>query len=131
MNVEVEEVTTKAPESEFGKGLTYCLGLFLCHSEREFNRRPGEEKFWRADTWFNAASDHLYELQIPGSLPEPLRIRLTELQDKALSWGHGFGMDGRPKATDADVTWAIKEAKELLRLIDEQFGIATITASWD
>lgn len=119
-------------ESEFGKGLTYCLGLFLCHSERYSRDNQVKEILGHGfgESWFNAASDHLYELSIPDFLPEDLRRRLGELKDKSLSWGHGFQMDGKPRATEADVNWAIEEAKELLRMIDEHFGVATVEASW-
>jgi hypothetical protein len=123
------KVETKT-ESDFGKGLTYCLGLFLCHAERD---RHADEKLRAligADSWFNGASDHLYEMEIPEALPEPLRKRLGEFQDKCLSWGHGFGMDGRAAATDKDREWAIDEAKSLLMEIDAHFGIATCEASW-
>lgn len=117
-------------ESDFGKGLVYCLGLFLCHSEREYGLREQDKRLFKVDTWFNGASDHFYDMEIPNSLPESLRSRLTELRDKCLSWGHGFGLDGLPPATEANRKWAIDEAKELLRLLDEHFGIATLKASW-
>lgn len=111
--------------SEFGKGLTYCLGLFLCHAERDMKV---VESLTDIDLWFNASSDHFYELQIPNNLSEELINRLTILRDKCLEWGHGFRT---PKATKEDRIWAVKEAKELLRLIDEHFGVTTIKADWD
>jgi len=121
-----EEVTI---ESEFGKGLAYCLGLFLCHSERNYHR-AADDLLDRPEMWFNGSSDHLYEMQIPETLPVNLKSRLAEFQDKCLSWGHGYQMDGRAKANKDNMAWSINEAKELLRLIDEHFGIATIEASW-
>ena len=121
---------TKKKESEFGKGLTYCLGLFLCHSERGYWNHGGKESeiVNRPDLWFNAASDHLYDLQIPKDLPKTLKKRLIKLSEKAIHWGHGFSM--KDAATKEDQTWAINEAKELLRLIDKHFGIKTIKGSW-
>lgn len=61
--------------SEFGKGCSYCLALFLCHSERKplfdekvekaLNYTP--EQLAERDTsmWFYTATDHLYDLEIP------------------------------------------------------------------
>jgi hypothetical protein len=127
--------------SDFGQGLVYCLGLFLAHAERsmyssEKAEQEAEERFkkfgkvkdysYMADMWFNAASDHLYELQIPEYLPEDLKKRLGVLQSKAIHFGHGFAND----STKKDKEWAIEEAKELLRLIDEYFKIKTNEATW-
>src|SRR5690348_8276229 len=92
------------PESEFGKGLTYCLGLFLAHAER-WSKDSGAGRVMGTDrpgSWFNSASDHLYELQIPEVLPESLRIRLANLQHKSLVWGHGYL---EPQPVDSDVDW--------------------------
>ena len=129
--------------TEFGMGLCYCLGLFLAHAERSSmyeNKKAEEESEKRmnklgkvegysfiADIWFNAASDHLYELQIPKNLPEDLKKRLEILRAKVIHFGHGFCNDSRKE----DKTWAIEEAKELLRLIDNHNGIKTAIADWD
>ena len=128
--------------SEFGKGLSYCLALFLCHSEREpmYNKEMIEELGLieevadnrNAEMWFNGASDHLYELQIPKTLPITLQKRLKILQNKCLNWGHGFGIGGwkygEPTLELKD--WAVYEAKELIRLIDKSFKIKTMKGSW-
>lgn len=37
----------------------------------------------------NGASDHLYGLQIPGSFPQDLKDKMTDLRDTALQMGHG------------------------------------------
>jgi hypothetical protein len=120
-------------ESEFGKGLTYCIGLFLAHTERFKETKEIYKKISfsedAAEMWFNAASDHCYELQIPDNLSATLKEKLENWKDKCLKWGHGYIDDG--KATEEDVTWSIKEAKELLRLIDMEHGVETIAASWD
>jgi len=111
-------------KSEFGKGLTYCLGLFLCHSERDYWKSKPKD----AELWFNAASDHLYELEIPDSLPIRLKQRLKKLCRKSIHWGHGF--DVKDKPTEENKIWAISEAKDLLRLIDKHFGIKTQKGAW-
>jgi hypothetical protein len=129
-----EETKEYNDGSDFGKGTAYCLGLFLAHAERDFgltkkyekkmNKRFGHDMV--AHLWFNGASDHLYELQIPETYPEDLKNRLSELAKKAIHWGHGFQDD----ATEEDKLWAINEAKQLLKLIDEHQGIETLEATW-
>lgn len=131
----IEKLTSKIEktDSDFGKGLTYCLGLFLAHAERY--SRDGENESIKdilknswPRLWFNAASDHLYELVIPGALPEELKTRLATLQSKALHWGGGFGT---PEATPKNVEWAIQEAKDLLRAIDQHWEVETIKGTWE
>jgi len=115
-------------ESEFGKGLTYCLGLFIAH-ERDssiWQRRTETITNSDCERWFNASSDHFYELEIPKRFPQELKDRLTKLRTNCLNWGHGF----TGTATYQDVTEALTEAKELLRLIDKFHRIKTIEASW-
>lgn len=117
-------------ESEFGKGLCYCLGLFLAHAEKWREIEKVYEKIGSHDwpeMWFNDAAAHLYELQIPATLPALLQARLAKLKTKGLHWR--LSMNGG-SATKANVIWAIDEAKELLRLIDEHIGVETIEASW-
>jgi hypothetical protein len=121
----------KKQTSEFGTGLTYCLGLFLCHAERLTSGSRVTITDRDAEMWFNGASDHLYELQIPDVLPTRLKNRLHKLRDLALEWGHGFGLAGGVCATYKDVAWAIQEAKDLLRAIDKHYGITTIKGSWE
>jgi len=112
--------------SEFGKGLTYCIGLFLAHAERS---DPPITLNGAASLFFNASSDHLYELESLHIKDINLRKRIEEWRDKCLRWGHGFE---KPKATKEDKEWAIQEAKDLLRLIDEKLlKIKTIKGSWE
>ena len=133
-------------KSEFGKGLTYCLGLFLCHSERDLfgSAKGGGKKYeeemdkrmvgnnskkdysYSTELWFNGASDHLYDLQIPEELPIPLKKRLAQFQNKIINWGHGFHCD----VTKEDKAWAIQEAKELLILIDKFHGVKIQKGRW-
>lgn len=114
--------------SEFGKGLTYCLGLFLAHAERLKDKKVKEILGESEDLWFNGASDHLYELQIPENLPADLSNRLAILRDKCLEWGHGYK---ESKATKQDRDWSIQETKDLLREIDSFYGIKTEKGDWE
>jgi len=111
--------------SDFGKGLTYCLGLFLAHSGREIGTTS---ESYDAGIWFNGASDHLYDLQIPEDLLGGLQSRLKRFQRKVLGWGHGFTAE---TPTERDQQWAIQEAKNLLRLIDKSHGIKTQRGHWE
>jgi len=105
--------------SEFGTGLTYCLGLFLCHSERKLADYDKDN----TSMWFDAAADHLYELEVPDTLPNELVEELTEFQTQCLYWRLN-------NASKDDMEWAIKTAKGLLMKIDSHFGIKTEEADW-
>ncbi len=111
--------------SEFGKGLAYCLGLFLAHAERKISSIRKELDY---ELWFNGAADHLYELQIPDTFPKNLKNRLTVFQDKCLNWR--ITMD-KSAATEKDFHWAIQKAKDLLLEIDKHFGIKVKKGQWE
>lgn len=119
-------------DSEFGKGLTYCLGLFLCHTERgpylrDTEKTATEELLYsngNYSIWFNAAADHLYELMIPATLPEELKERLNTFRHKCLDWRMVY-------ASKEDMEWAIKEAKTLLLEIDKHFGVEVERGTWE
>ena len=129
-------------KSEFGKGLTYCLALFLCHSEREVrglestNEKldgkfkdlyKNKEYSFVTEMWFNGSSDHLYDLVIPEDMSEYLKNRLSRFRKKVLNWGHGFNSD----VTKEDKAWAIQEAKDIIRLIDKSYGVDTERGEWE
>ena len=118
-------------ESEFGKGLTYCIGLFLCHSDKAIEYKQQQKKSGFAkwpEMWFNGSSDHLYELNVSKVGDKKLQANLEDWAKKVIHWGHGFSA---PYPTEDDVFWSISEAKEFLRLIDEKMlNTETITASW-
>jgi hypothetical protein len=104
-------------ESEFGKGLCYCLGLFLAHHER----KVFDNDF---SMWFNGAADHLFELEIPEKYPTEIKTRLTFFQDQCLGWRL------RPCSAENKV-WAINEAKALLLQIDILNGVNAIKGDWE
>jgi hypothetical protein len=102
-------------KSEFGDGLTYCLGMFLAHAEKDLDGK------FRGQLWFNAASDHLYGMNIPGNFPKELKDRLTKFRNDVLDKGHGSGMMKQFK--EKDIQASLEEAKDLLLSIDRLFGI--------
>lgn len=109
--------------SEFGKGLAYCLGLFLAHAERHGGL--GQESEINATVWFNGAADHLVEMDTDNA-PKKLEKRLIKFKDKCLDFRQG--LSNTPTA--ADFYWAVLEAKELLRLLDKEAGIKTEKAKF-
>jgi hypothetical protein len=121
-------------KSEFGQGLTYCLGLFLAH---EWNLKEMEKSYTKAGLndwafiWFNGASDHLYDLEIPDKLPKKLKTRLLKLQKDALDCGHGAGIMGERKVTKEDALRCLKEAKSLLMEIDKWIGVDVIEGVYE
>ena len=120
--------------SEFGQGLTYCLGLFLAHAERARDIKNSYSKIglkyqdmW-PEIWFNGAADHLFDLVIPSTLSEGLQNRLKNFQSKCLHCRLCLEVNA---VTEEDVKWAIQEAKDLLRMIDQEYGIETIQGQWE
>lgn len=115
-------------ESEFGQGLTYCIGLFLAHADRaEQYKKDMDSAIW-PEMWFNGASDHLFGLVAPLS-NNKLCKEISRWKEKVLHWGHGFP---QPPATKKDVYWSIEKAKEFLRRIDEKLlGVKTIKGQWE
>jgi len=109
--------------SKFGRGLVYNLGMFLAHAERY----TSQGSLFAPETWFNGASDHLYEIEWESIKNKRLQNRLVSFIDKCLGWGHGFPSK---KSTPNDREWAIAEAKTILRLIDRSNNIKSTVAEW-
>lgn len=109
-------------DSEFGKGLIYCLGLFLCHTDQNKNYYESSLE-GNYSLWFNGAVDHLLEMIIPESLPIELKISLKDFQDKCLRWRF-------VNATGKDFEWSVETAKSFLLRLDKHFGIESCEATW-
>jgi len=65
--------------NEFGKGFTYCIGLFLAHAERKYSAVEAEVDNM---LWFNGAADHLFELEVPDTFP--LKAECLKWKEKCL-----------------------------------------------
>ena len=122
-------------KSEFGKGLTYCLGLFLAHAqdhriESELKDAKGIRPELSVELWFYGAADHLFDLEIPKNLPYRLKKRIKKFQSRVLFLRMPVGRTVNGP-TEEDKNWAIQEAKDLLRLIDKHFGVKTGKAQWE
>ena len=103
--------------SEFGKGLCYCLGLFLAHEEN-IHQYLESYKSTAYSMWFYAAADHVSELRWEDA-PKGLKTRCKRFGNKV--WNLRLPLDN--SATKEDFHWAVKEAKTLLRLIDKANGV--------
>lgn len=119
-------------KSEFGKGLTYCLGLFLAHEGRIINdlkvyKQIGNEE--RAfGMWFYSSADHIFELETE-NVPIGMSTRLKRFKNRVMSLR--LPMKKEEEATKEDFFWAIKEAKLLLRMIDGRLDVKTREATWE
>lgn len=120
--------------SEFGKGFTYCLGMFLAHTfmfkNFDSEEKIGETTLGQSSLWcfFNGASDHLYELQIPDNFvfaPECLAWK-----NKVLHLGHGV-THFEHKYSEEDVDWALTECRKFLMAWDKQCGIEVEQGKWE
>jgi len=140
MKIQVDET-----RSEFGKGLAYCLGLFLAHADRFRSEKQTYKHLDRAavakelhatysmieaERWFSGASVHLNGLQVTVA-PKVLRKRLATFRDKCVSWGSGFGLNKKSAPTKKDFEWTIREAKDLLFELDKLSGVKPIKATFE
>ena len=101
-------------ESEFGKGYSYCLGLFLAHAERKLFVYEGITDY---GLWFNAAGDHLYDFDAKTERDITFKDRILYLRLE--------------KATKEDFKWAIREAKDLLMEYDKSNGIEVTKGNYE
>lgn len=109
--------------SEFGKGYAYCLGLFLAHAERGKEYKKMQEEIPTLDAvslWFNAAADHLYELEIPEKLSDEQKTEVSDWRNLCLKYR--LNMDSK-KLTWTDVNDALDKAKKFLMEWDVICGI--------
>lgn len=123
--------------SEFGKGVIYPLVLF-CNHFIHHAYDDHKENYNDFISWFNGASDHLYELEIPVEWKKrKLGKKLKELQDLALDIGHGnLGlMDSNHKKAEkfakASYDKCVLLVKEIAFLLDKELGFKPIKGDWE
>ena len=113
--------------SEFGTGYAYCLGLFLAHEQSYWlskKNEPPEAHSLSQSMWFYAASDHLFELEIPPFFSEEKRKEIQEFRDKCIEFRYA-------DCSWDDVAWAVKKAKYLLREIDTHLKIKSEVGDYE
>jgi len=131
----------KKQKSEFGRGFVYNLILFAKHwyQAKEYmeqyedlykGRKSRQEARNRGiQLFFNGASDHFFEFEIPKQFRRKKIGKLAkELQDFCLEFGHGSKM---LEATERDFEKAFEMLEELARLIDKELGVKDIEAEWN
>lgn len=103
--------------SEFGRGFTYCLAMFLAHQHlfRDKNGTALDE--FHGMIWFSGASDHLYELEIPDQFI--LKKECEEWRERCLYFRNALRNDVK----EEDVTWALDKCREFLMAWDKQCGV--------
>jgi len=106
--------------SEFGRGFTYNIALFLMHRDRIMDVS--------VHIWFSGSSDHLVKLQIPQHYPEAFKKRIAAFRYKCLELAQ---FRSPPYATMEDAEWAIKEAKEILIVVDSGLGVEVCKGGWE
>jgi hypothetical protein len=110
--------------SEFGRGYTVCLLMFVFHEpvledtrmidlyRKEISETPEKGESRHVELWANGASDHLIELVTGGRVPKKSRERARAVAQAALLCGHGF--TNRTWTVDEARGW-IAEARSLLK----------------
>ena len=115
-------------ESEFGKGFAYCIGMLLAHAQFKARYKNDENGSIDYSDFFYPAVDHLSELTLPKKISEDLKHRT--LHWKSFCLARRLPTYGAPIPSRSDYFWAISEAKEILRLWDEECGIETIKGNY-
>jgi hypothetical protein len=127
-------------QSEFGKGLVICLVKFAEHYHRWSSQKAEYERmreirpdlFDESDAvemYFNGASDHLYEIEVPEKCKgTEIDKKVKELQDFGLEIGHGFKHDR--KYTETDIEKAHTLCREIALLIDKELGLEAELGQW-
>jgi hypothetical protein len=108
--------------SEFGTGYATCLRQFANHRVRleEMTKETvPEDLFSMAALWANGASDHLFDMKTPKSLPLVQKRAAKALREVMIDAGHGFGERTRD-AKKLDMLAQLDIADKLLELIERQ-----------
>jgi len=133
------------PPDRFTDGIVFNLGLFL---SQEFHYRGilVDTEVWVMEDkslfpeamrknkakmkqeiesmaccrWINHAGHYVLNARTPSTLPKTVEKRMKDLQDKIHGWMYSAKRTQRLERKDID--WALAEAKEMLRGIDEHHG---------
>ena len=129
----------KKAQSEFGRGLVICLVKFAEHAEawfkyqgefrqiREAQVVPEQARnlFSESDAvvgFFNGASDHLYEIEIPERWQgTTIESEVKELRHLAMTIRHGSTGQGW---SEEDVIKAYDLCRAIALLIDKELGLS-------
>lgn len=99
---------------EFNNGFVTAIALFLEHKNFTSHLPRDKENKLICDLRLYGASDHLFDLETPKSLPGKIKKRINSLRSKAFL--HRLDHFEDSKYTD----YLFKEAEHILKAIDEQ-----------
>jgi len=139
----IERYKETSPDtgSDFGKGFIYNLILFTKHyaemqTKRELYKEMSErypalfDENEAVQLWFNGASDHFYEFEIPEKYKDTEISKIAcYIRDKSLDAGHGSGLMAR-RVELKEYTEIFDKLEELSMLIDKELGVEDIEARW-
>jgi hypothetical protein len=135
-----------------GTGLCYSLALFISYeanmkyvlAEVELMAAEGALRFegsakesqetirktierLAATRWFSLAVGPLMAVRSTNQVPPAIHERIDHLKNQCAQWAHPNSPARAPLLLN--VSWAVEEAKEIVRLIDEHHGIPTVRES--
>ena len=116
-------------QSEFGRGFSYCLGLFLAHAERDNGIEKMKEKGFNFGygLWFDGAKDHIFELEIPEIFNTEKKKDVTRFKDFCIGCSDLLDSD----ITKIDKEKAVQWAKDLLLDFDRASNIPCQKGRWE
>lgn len=115
--------------TKFGKGFIYNLILFAKHFEKSMSNYSSD-KGKDYNLWFNGASDHLIELEIPERwIDTEIGKKAKELKNLALEIGHGTRM--LEKIGKSEFDKVVELTKEIAFLIDKELGVEPIRGQFE
>ena len=123
-----------AHEEQFAKNvaeieqLSANGALLLTRAETRDSRQKRELiERGAAIRWFSNAVADLYDLNVPKTLPQHVRRRLKIFQQNCLRWASPTSVSSGPTAED--VRWAVQEANELLKLVEQYVNVTNTRQS--
>lgn len=110
----ITKLTTKQKkELEFNNGFVTAIALFTQHKHQFRELR----EIHRSDLRLYAATDHLYDIELPEHLPKKLAMKIGKARAKAFN----NRMDNTKDWKVADNIF--KEFEDILKAIDEHYFV--------
>jgi hypothetical protein len=119
----------KPPDNlNFGFPIMQKLRFFVESAQKIYEGDYKKCLSHRIELMMNAASDHLYEIEVPGEpFWDDIRIAVDLLKTKALAMGHGF--TGQVW-TMADLAEIKKTTREIAMMIDRKLHLEPEEGEW-
>lgn len=119
------------PTLNFGTNFTEAFQRFM-RIHGEIHKGDTESALSHQITlWANAASDHLYDIEVPKKWKRrKIRKKVEELQALGLDMGHGAGLMMDKIYTIEDVDTLMKLTIEIALLVDKELGLEAEEGQW-